>query len=195
VVNLKLTGEKAARRLGEKNGRTLIDGIAAAKERGLTRLLTGLGIRQVGEHVADLLAQAFGTMDAIAESPLDRLAAVPGIGPQRAESIHKFLQSAEGRKLIKELKALGVQLTQPRRSAPAGGLAGKTLVVTGALASLDRDEAEELIRKAGGRAAGSVSKKTDFLVAGDKAGSKLDKARELGIPVLSEADFLALVRS
>jgi len=194
VGDLKLTGEKAARRLGEKNGRTLIAGIAASKERGLARLLTGLGIRQVGEHVADLLAQAFGSIDAIAEAPLDRLAAVAGIGPQRAESIHEFIQSEEGKALVRDLKALGVKMTEPRRAAPAGGLAGKTLVVTGTLASLGRDEAEELIRKAGGRAAGSVSKKTDFLVAGDKAGSKLDKARELGIPVLSEAEFLAMAR-
>lgn len=192
IVDLKLTGEKAARRLGEKNGRTLIEGIAASKNRGLTRVLTGLGIRQVGEHVADLLAQAFEAIDKIADAPVERLAGVAGIGPQRAESIFAFFQSADGEKVIADLKRLGVKLSEARRKAPAGGLAGKTVVVTGTLASLGRDEAEALIRKLGGKPSGSVSKKTDMLIAGEKAGSKLEKARALGVKILTEAEFLAL---
>ena len=117
-----------------------------------------------------------------------------GIGPQRAKSIHAFFQSKDGRKVIAELKSLGMKLTENRRAVPSGGLAGKTVVVTGTLAKYGREEIEALIRKHGGKPAGSVSKKTDFVVAGDKAGSKLDKAKELGVKVLTEADFEELTK-
>lgn len=193
IADLKLVGEKASRRLGEKNGQSLIDGLAKCKDRGLTRLLSGLGIRHVGEHVADLLAQKFGSADALLEASADQLATIEGIGPQRAESIHAFFQSKAGRATIAELKKLGVRLTEEQRTAPSGGLAGKTVVVTGTLSKYGREEIEGLIRQHGGKPAGSVSKKTDFLVAGEKAGSKLDKAKELGVKVLTEAEFEAMI--
>lgn len=193
VVDLKLTGEKAARRLGESSGQRLVDGIGASKERGLTRLLTGLGIQQVGEYVADLLAQEFGSIDALLEAPEDRLAKVAGIGPQRARSIHAFFRSADGRAVIRRLRDAGVRMTEDRRQSPSGGLAGKTVVVTGTLQHYGREEIETLIRQLGGKPSGSVSKKTDFLVAGDKAGSKLEKAKELGVKVLTEEEFRQLV--
>jgi DNA ligase (NAD+) len=194
IADLKLTGEKSSRRLGEKSGQTLIDGIAASKERGLTRLLTGLGIRHVGEHVADLLAQRFGDMSELQKASADELARIEGIGPQRAGTIHAFFQSPEGKQVIRELEKLGVKLTEAKRKKPTGGLVGKTIVVTGTLSKFTRDEIEKLIKDLGGKSAGSVSKKTDFVVAGEKAGSKLEKATELGIKVLTEDEFIALAK-
>lgn len=194
IVDLKLTGEKASRRLGEKNGQTLIEGLLASKARGLTRLLTGLGVRHVGEHVADLLAQRFGSIDGVMSATAEELARIEGIGPQRANSIHAFFQSAEGLQVIAELRKLGVKLSEEQRKRPTGGLAGKTVVVTGTLEKFGREEIEALIREHGGKPAGSVSKKTDYVVAGEKAGSKLDKAKQLGVPILSEAQFLDLIK-
>jgi DNA ligase (NAD+) len=193
IVDLQLIGEKAQRRLGEKNGQALIDGLAASKERGLTRLLTGLGIRHVGEHVADLLAQRFGNMEALQNASIEELSQIEGIGPQRAATIHAFFQSAAGKKVIHELRQLGIKMTEKRRQAPAGGLSGKTVVVTGTMEKYSRDEMEALIKQLGGKPAGSVSKKTDFVVAGEKAGSKLEKAKTLGVKILSEDEFLAMV--
>jgi DNA ligase (NAD+) len=184
-------------RVGKKSAQNLLDGIAASKERGLTRVLTGLGIRHVGEHVADLLAQEFGSMDKLMHATAERLAQVEGIGQERAESIHKFFQSAAGKKTLEDLHALGLKLTEDPRPTPAevGGkdLSGKTFVVTGTLTRYSRDEIEDLIKKLGGKSTGSVSKKTDYVVAGEKAGSKLDKAKELGVPVLTEEEFDKLI--
>ncbi|MFL5329259.1 MAG: NAD-dependent DNA ligase LigA [Gemmataceae bacterium] len=194
IVDLKLTGEKAARRLGPKNAKTLIDGIAASKDRGLTRLLTGLGVRHVGEHVADLLAQEFGSANELLQASEDRLAKIAGIGPQRAAKIFAFLQSEQGQSVLEEFRKLGVRLDEERRGPARGTLAGKSVVVTGTLEKYSREEIEGLIKQHGGKPAGSVSKKTDYLVAGDKAGSKLEKAKQLGVPVLSEAEFGKLIQ-
>ena len=163
----------------------------------MTRLLTGLGIRHVGEHIADILAQEFGDMDALMAASQERLAHVEGIGPERAETVYKFFQSEQGAKTIAELKELGLEMTEkirkPPVSAQSSAVAGKTFVVTGKLVHQSRPEIEALIKSLGGKAAGSVSKKTDYVVAGEDAGSKLDKARELGIPVLTEEEFQKLV--
>jgi len=184
-------------RVGKKSAQNLLDSIAASKERGLTRVLTGLGIRHVGEHVAELLAGEFGDIDELMKASAERLAQVEGIGRERGESIHKFFQSTAGRKAVEDLRSHGVKLTEDARPKPAdiGGadLSGKTFVVTGTLARYSRDEIEDLIKTLGGKATGSVSKKTDYVVAGEKAGSKLDKAREFGVPVLSEDEFDKLI--
>jgi DNA ligase (NAD+) len=184
-------------RMGKKSAQNLLDGIAASKKRGLTRVLTGLGIRHVGEHVAELLAEEFGSIDNLMEASADRLGRINGIGPVLAETISSFFHSDAGRKLIQELRDHGVKLTEDRKPEPerASGsdLTGKTFVVTGALTRYSRDEIEGLIKKLGGKAAGSVSKKTDYLVAGDKAGSKLEKAQQLGIPVLTEEAFEKMI--
>ena len=184
-------------RMGKKSAQNLLDGIAASKERGLTRVLTGLGIMHVGEGVAELLAQEFHNIDDLMAASEDRLARVKGIGSVLAESIHKYYQSASGRKTIEELRAAGVKLSEdPRLSAGQRGgadLTGKTFVVTGTLQRYGRDEIEGLIKQLGGKAVGSVSKKTDYVVAGEKAGSKLDKARELGVRVLTEDEFEKLI--
>jgi DNA ligase (NAD+) len=184
-------------RMGELSTKNLLDGIAASKGRGLARVLTGLGVRHVGETVAELLAWEFGDIDSLMNASEEELARVEGIGPERARSIREHFQSPEGRKVISELKAMGVKTTEaPRPRPPAGGgadLMGKTFVVTGTLKNYAREEVEQLIKQKGGKAAGSVSKKTNYVVAGEKAGSKLDKARELGVPVLTEEEFEKLI--
>jgi DNA ligase (NAD+) len=179
--------------MGEKSAQNLLEQIAASKERGLARVLTGLGIRHVGERNARLLADEFGSIDEVLEAPEERLARIAGLGPVVARSVHQFFHSEAGRKTVEELRSLGVQMTEERRTATArakGSLAGKTLVVTGTLEHFTRDEVEDLIRELGGKATSSVSQKTDYVVSGAEPGSKLDRARELGITVLSEREFL-----
>ncbi len=182
-------------RMGEKSAQNLLEGIEASKGRGLSRLLAGLGIPMVADSMADLLAKEFGDIDSLMAATEERLAQVEGIGPERARSIHEFFQAEANRQLIADFRDLGLKLTEERRKRPAGAtdLTGKTVVVTGSLEHFGREEIEALIRKLGGKAAGSVSKKTAFVVAGAKAGSKLDKAKQLGVPVLTEAEFEKLV--
>jgi DNA ligase (NAD+) len=180
-------------RMGEKSAQNLIAGIAASKTRGLAHLLAGLAIPHVGDSVAHLLAVHFGSAKALMNATVAQLSAINGIGPVMAESIHRYFHSDFGQKTIAELGDLGLKLTQdapPKKAQAAGAaLAGKTIVVTGTLTRYGREEIEELIRGLGGKPAGSVSKATSFVVAGEKAGSKLDKARSLGIAVLTEDDF------
>jgi DNA ligase (NAD+) len=181
-------------RMGQKSAQNLRDGIAASKDRGLARVLTGLGIRHVGERNARLLAEQFGSIDALLAASEEELARIPGIGPVVAASVYQFAHSDVGRKTVEQLRAAGVKLTADKpRAARAGRLAGKTVVVTGTLARFKREEVEALIRRHGGTATGSVSKKTDLVVAGEKAGSKLDKAKQLGIPVVTEEEFVKLI--
>jgi DNA ligase (NAD+) len=184
-------------RMGEKSAQNLIDGIAASKARGLSHLLAGLAIPHVGDSVAHLLATTFGNAQALLDAPVDRLSSINGIGPIMAESIHSYFHSETGRKTMEELAELAMKLTQdaPPKKAQTGGadLSGQTVVVTGTLSKYGREEIAELIRQLGGKAAGSVSKSTSFVVAGDKAGSKLDKAKALGVRVLTEDEFDALI--
>jgi DNA ligase (NAD+) len=182
-------------RVGKKSAQNLLDGIAASKDRGLARVLTGLAIPHVGEHVAEVLAEEFGGIDELMKAPVDRLSRVNGIGSVLAESVHQYFQSPAGTKVVDELRRLGVKLTQERKPRPKGAadLTGKTLVVTGTLKNFSRDEIEALIKQLGGKATGSVSKKTSYLVAGENAGSKLDKAKELGVTILTESEFERLI--
>jgi len=192
----------ALERMGEKKAENLFAGIEAAKSRGLTRVLAGLGIHHIGATAARIVAEHFGSIDALVDAPLDRIeslkedGALAGIGAEIANSLHLFLHSAEGRRVIDELRAAGVKLDVERASASGAAgnaLAGKSLVVTGTLSKYSREEIEALIVQHGGKAASSVSKKTDYVVAGEKAGSKLDKASALGVKVISEAEFEALI--
>ncbi len=180
-------------RMGEKSAQNLLDGLAASKERGLARVLAGLAIPHIGDSNADMLANEFLSIDALADASVERLDEIEGIGTSMAQAIHDYFHSDHGRKIVAELKSLGLKLTQEPRPAPAarGGadLTGKTVVVTGTLRSYEREEIEGLIRSLGGKATGSVSKNTAFVVAGDKAGSKLDKAKQLGVPVITEDEF------
>jgi len=180
-------------RLGPKSIANLLRAIAASKQRGLARLLYGLGIRHVGAQTAQILADRFGSMDALAAASPNDLQACEGIGPEIAESVALFFRQPANRTLIERLRAAGVVMTAPRRAAAGGPLSGKTFVLTGTLPSLTREEAAELIRSAGGSVASSVSKKTDYVVVGDAPGSKLEKARALGIPLLDEAGLRRLL--
>jgi len=181
-------------RMGRKSAESLVREIAESKGRGLVRVLNALGIRHVGPRVATILAERFHSIGAVAKASEEELAGVPEIGPVIASSVHEWLSSGYGRSVIVALAGAGVDMELPEseRVRP-GPLTGKTLVVTGTLEGFSRDEAEEAIRRAGGRASGSVSKKTDYVVAGSEAGSKLDKARTLGVPVLDEEGFRKLL--
>jgi DNA ligase (NAD+) len=184
-------------RMGRKSAQNLLDGIAASKGRGLTRVLTGLAIRHVGEKVADLLAREFQNIDELMKVSAERLAQINGVGPVLAESICKFFQSTDSRKAIEELRSLGVKLTEDPKPAPQqqgkNDFTGKTFVVTGTLKNYSREEIEDHIKKQGGKTTASISKKTDFLIAGENAGSKLEKARKLGIKILTEEEFEKMV--
>jgi DNA ligase (NAD+) len=182
-------------RMGKKSAQNLLDGIAASKSRGLTRLLAALSIPMVGESMAELLTQEFPSIDDLMAASKERIAKIKGFGPTRAESVYDFLHSADGEKLISELRELGLKLTEDVKAVPKGGalLAGKTFVVTGTLQKYGRDAVEALIKQHGGKATGSVSRKTDFVLAGESAGSKLDKAKELGVAVIGEAEFEKMI--
>ena len=181
-------------RMGKKSAAALVEQIAASRSRGLVRVLNGLGIRHVGPRVATLLSERFPTIEALQAASAAELANVPEIGEIIAASVHEWLQGDYGRRTIAGLRAAGVRLDVPEADRVAGGpLTGKTLVVTGTLAGFSRQEAEQAIRKAGGRASSSVSKKTDYLVAGEEAGSKLATAKKLGVPVIDEAELRRLL--
>jgi len=183
-------------RMGEKSASNVLKQIEASKKRGLARLLSALNIRYVGVQNAALLAGYFGSIDAIEAATAEELTAVEGIGPQIAESVAFFFAQPQNRAAIKRLRAHGVDMTAPKRErAPVGLLSGKRFVLTGTLPTMTREEATELITRAGGKVGSAVSKKTDYVVAGDEPGSKLAKAKELGIAVLDEAEFRALFGS
>ena len=191
-----LTVEQLAplERMGKKSAHSLVEEIANSRTRGLARLLNALGIRHVGPRVAALLSDRFPEIEQLCAASVEALAAVQEIGPAIADSVHQWLASAHGKRIIQELRAAGVRLAALPTTTPAGGtLAGKTFVITGTLTGCSRPEAEEKIRQAGGRAAASVSKKTDYVVAGVQAGSKLAAARKLGLKILDENQFLDLL--
>ncbi|HET6702651.1 MAG TPA: NAD-dependent DNA ligase LigA [Gemmatimonadaceae bacterium] len=181
-------------RFAEKSAENLIAAIEDAKTRPFSRLLNGLGIRHVGAGAAQLLARHFGSLDALASATEADILSVHGIGEATAHAVVAYFQNPTTRELVKKLRKLGVQLEEPRARVTGGALAGKTVVITGTLPSLSRQQASELVEANGGRVAGSVSKNTDFLVAGDAAGSKLDKARSLGVEVIDEAELLRRIR-
>jgi DNA ligase (NAD+) len=191
-----LTADKlqALERLGKKSSENLVAAIASSKSRGLEFLLNALSIRHVGQRVAQILAQEFGSIEKLQAATLDELSQVNEIGDIIAQSVFSFMNSDSGRQTIAALRARGVDMQAKTRKAAGGKLTGKTFVVTGTLQRYNRDEIESLIETHGGRAASSVSKKTDYVVAGADAGSKLAKAQSLGVPVLSEDEFEALLR-
>jgi DNA ligase (NAD+) len=182
-------------RTGTKSIENLLRNIEQSKGRGLARLLYGLGIRFVGSQTAQILADDFGSIDAIAAASSEELQRSEGIGPEVAGSVTLFFKQPANLEMIERLQVAGVDMTAPKRArAAAGKLAGKTLVLTGTLASLSREEATALILGAGGKVTGSVSKKTDYVVVGDEPGSKLAKAEQLGIALLDEAALRELTR-
>jgi DNA ligase (NAD+) len=191
-----LTQEQLAglERFAEKSAQALWKEIQNSKKAGLARVLMGLGIRFVGERTAELLAQEFGSIDAVMEAGAEELERVEEVGPRISEAILEFFSRPANRALVEKLKEAGVKMTAEKKQR-SSQLAGLALVLTGTLPTLTRDEAKHKIEAAGGKVTGSVSKKTSYVVAGEEAGSKLDKAQELKIPVLDEAGLLALLQS
>ena len=179
-------------RIGEKTSTALLEQIERSKKAPLARVLFGLGIRFVGERTAQLLAEAFGSMDALMAASTADLERVHEIGPRVAQAIREFFDEPKNRALVERLRAAGLTFTGERKQRSAQ-LEGLTFVLTGTLPTLARDVAKHRIEAAGGRVSGSVSKKTSYVVAGEDAGSKLDKARELKVPVLDEAALDALL--
>ena len=198
----RLNAEKLARleRMADKSAQNIIAALEKSKHTSLPRFLFGLGIRHVGESTARELARHFGTLDAIMSASIDALLQVADIGPVVAHSIHTFFQQDHNREVVQQLRlpapdGCGIHWQEgvPAATAPKP-LAGKTFVLTGTLPTLSRDDAKDRIEAAGGKVSGSVSKKTHFVVAGAEAGSKLDRAQELGIPVLDEVALLEMLK-
>jgi DNA ligase (NAD+) len=197
-TSVRADGRAIERRFGEKNAAKVVAEIDRSRSNDLWRLIYGLGIRHVGERAAQILADAFGSMDALAAASVEQLQATREIGPVLAESVRSWLDEPRNQQLLGRLRAAGVRMEVPeeaRAARPAEGpLTGKTYVLTGTLASMTRDDAAAAIERLGGKVAGSVSRKTDAVIVGSEAGSKADKARELGVPTLDEAAFLALIK-
>jgi DNA ligase (NAD+) len=181
-------------RFATKSTDTLLDEIERSKKAGLARVVNGLGIRFVGERTAELLAEEFGSLDALRAATPEELERVEEVGPRISQAIVEFFADKENRDLVERLQNAGVEMTAEKRERTTQ-LAGLTFVLTGTLPTLTRDEAKRRIESAGGKVVGSVSKKTSYIVAGAEPGSKLDKARELKVPVLDEAGLLALLKA
>jgi DNA ligase (NAD+) len=185
----------ALERMADRSAANVVEGIERSKSTTLARFVYALGIRQVGEATARDLARHFGSLDAIMAADAAALEVVPDVGPVVAQSIRTFLAQPHNREVVEQLRACGVHWDEHDGAPPAAALplAGRTLVLTGTLPTLAREDAKALIEAAGGKVAGSVSKKTHWVVAGAEAGSKLDKARELGVPVIDEAQMRELL--
>ncbi|MGB8369989.1 MAG: NAD-dependent DNA ligase LigA [Limisphaerales bacterium] len=195
LYELKLEAVVALERMGEKSAKNFLDALAASKARDLWRLLFGLGILHVGAGVAKSLARHFPTLDDIFAASAEQLTEAEDIGEVIAQSLVNWHSDARNQKLIERLRAAGLNFKSElyRPAAPAGPFAGKTFVLTGTLPTLTREEAKAKIESLGGKVSGSVSKKTDYVLAGDDTGSKLDKAQELGVKILDEAEFLKMI--
>jgi DNA ligase (NAD+) len=186
----------------EKKARNLVEAIQHSREQPLARVLTGLGIRGIGSAVAQLLVENYASLEALERAPAEELESILGMGPRTAENLKQWFAAEHNQRLLHKLRQAGIRLArEPRIDAQdrrlvemrAGALVGKTFVLTGTLPTLSRDEATALIQAHGGRVTGSVSAKTDYLLCGEKAGSKRVKAEQLGVPVIDEAALQALV--
>jgi DNA ligase (NAD+) len=192
LYDIQLEDVSALERMAEKSAQNLIDAIEKSKQAGLARLVFGLGIRHVGQRVGQVLAQTYGSMDALSNASYEDLETIDEIGPRIAESIREFFGEKHNKKELCKLKQHKLIMTQEKQ-AGSGNLEGKQFVLTGTLDSMTRDEAKRMIIEAGGRVTSSVSAKTDYILAGTDPGSKLTKAQKLGIPILSEEDFQKLL--
>jgi DNA ligase (NAD+) len=194
LYELKLEAVVALERMGEKSAKNFLDALAASKSRDLWRLLFGLGILHVGAGVAKSLARHFPTLDDVFAASAEQLTDAEDIGEVIAQSLGQWHSESRNQKLIKRLCEAGLNFKSElyRPAAPAGPFAGKTFVLTGTLPTLPREEATAKIEALGGKVSGSVSKKTNFVLAGAEAGSKLDKAQKLGVKIISEAEFLKM---
>ncbi|MGV3727205.1 NAD-dependent DNA ligase LigA [Hydrogenophaga sp.] len=194
LYRLGFTALAGLERMADKSARNIVDALEKSKRTTLPRFLFGLGIRHVGEATAKELARHFGQLDRIMDASVEALSEVSDVGPVVAQSIHTFFEQSHNREVVEQLRACGLtwEEGEPAERAPQP-LAGKTFVLTGTFPTLSRDQARDLLEAAGAKVAGSVSKKTDYVVAGAEAGSKLDKAQSLGVTVIDEAQMLALL--
>jgi DNA ligase (NAD+) len=181
-------------RFAKQSAAQLVQAIAASRAKPLSNLLFAIGIRHVGKNVATLLARWFGSLQALKSASRDDIHGVPGVGPTIADAVASFFHDASNRRLLDRLEEAGLTLIEPQAVQSGGPLTGKSYVLTGTLPTLSRGEAAALVEAAGGRVTGSVSKQTDAVVAGEAAGSKLEKARALGIEIIDEAELLRRVR-
>src|ERR1700756_41161 len=193
LYSLKLDQLANLERMAEKSAQNLLDEIAASKKRPLSRLIYALGMRFVGERTGQLLAENFGSLEELEEAKPEDLEKVTEVGPKVSESIVEFFSEPANRKLIKNLHAAGVRPTAEKREIKSQKFAGKSFVFTGALERSSREEAGEIVQQHGGKLSGSVSKKTDYVVVGADPGSKYDKAKELGVTILTESEFEKLI--
>lgn len=189
LYRLKMEDLIELERMGRKSSENLLRSIEASKGRGLARLLNALAIRHVGVRVATVLAEHFRSMDALMAARVEDLSEVPEIGPVIAQSVYDYLHSPFGRETIEDLRRVGVKMDLPQAAPPSQALEGKTFVVTGTLKNYSRDQIHELIQRHGGRPTSSVSKNTDYLIVGTDPGSKLAKAQQLGVKIITEHEF------
>jgi DNA ligase (NAD+) len=194
IYDLTLPQLLELERMGQKSAEKVLRNIDASRSRPLPRVLNGLGIPFVGERTAQILAETFGSLDAILEADEDALQQAEEVGPKVSESIRQFFHEPRNRELVERLRKAGLTFHHTIRKKEGGALAGKTFVITGTLPNLAREDAKARIEAAGGKVTGSVSKKTDYVLAGADPGSKLDKANQLGIPVIAEPELLALLK-
>lgn len=193
IYSLKFDDLVSLERFGRKSAQNLIDAIERSKEQGLDRVLVGLGIRMIGSRAAQILANEYENIDALIDASAEELSGVPEIGTKMADSLCAYFKQEKSLDIIERLRCAGVKLTYEAQRA-GDALSGKTFVLTGTLPTLKRNEAKSLIESNGGKVSGSVSKKTDFVIAGEEAGSKLEKAKSLGVSVISEAELLDMVQ-
>ena len=195
LYQLKVEQLLQLERMGEKSASKILANIDNSRKQPMWRVLNGLGIPFVGERTAQILGDHFGSLDAIAQAGQETLQQAEEVGPKVADSIRQFFAEARNRDLLEHLRSAGLQFSQKKIARQGGALTGLSFVLTGTLPSLTRDDAKARIEAAGGKVTGSVSKKTSYVVAGDEAGSKLDKANELGVPVLDEAGLSAMLEA
>ena len=192
--SLKLEQLLTLERMGEKSATKVLENIGQSKQKTLPRLLNGLGIPFVGERTAQILAETFGSVDALAGAEEEALQRAEEVGPKVARSIYTYFRAPRNQELVQRLRQAGLTWTHTVKVRERAPLEGLNFVLTGTLPGLSREAAKELIEDAGGKVTGSVSKKTSYVVAGEEAGSKLEKARTLNIEIIDEEDLLALLR-
>ena len=194
IYSLKYEDLVSLERMGDKSAKNLLNAIEKSKENSLEKLLNSFGIRHIGLKSAKILAKKYNNIEEIMNASYEELCGINEIGEIMAESIVKFFESKQTKDLIERLKQNGVNMESKMEKSQDERFAGKIFVLTGTLPTLSRNEASEIIEKFGGKTSGSVSKKTSFVLAGEEAGSKLKKAEELGIPIITEAEFLEMIK-
>ncbi|MDD5087387.1 MAG: helix-hairpin-helix domain-containing protein, partial [bacterium] len=194
LYSLRIESLLTLDRFAEKSARNLLEGLEKSKRQPLERLIYALGIRFVGEGTARTLAMRLGSLSALSGASPDELQQIPEIGPRVAEAIRDYFASPRTQRLLRKLTSAGFRFEERSRQPRSDRLSGKTLVITGSLSSMSREQAEHKIIRHGGRATQSVSKKTSYVIVGENPGSKYEKAVKLGIPILGEDEFLRLIK-